>query len=52
MIIAAMANNLTKAGMATVIGGKRLGLYVGVPLVISGIGGAALGWYWILWFIE
>lgn len=39
ILIAATVNSLVKSGMAFSIGGKRLGLYVGVPLVVAvGVG--------------
>jgi len=47
VIIAASVNNLTKAAMATVIGGRKTGLYVGIPLIISSIGGLLSAWLWV-----
>lgn len=45
IVIAAAVNNLTKTGIALFIGGRRIGLYVGVPLVASALAGLALVWY-------
>jgi uncharacterized membrane protein (DUF4010 family) len=47
VIIAACVNNLVKASMATVIGGRRLGLRVGAPLVASTLGGLLTVWLWV-----
>jgi uncharacterized membrane protein (DUF4010 family) len=47
VVVAAGVNNLVKAGMATVIGGRRLGLRVGSPLVASTLGGLLAVWLWI-----
>jgi uncharacterized membrane protein (DUF4010 family) len=48
IVIAAAVNSLMKAGMATVIGGRLVGLRVGVPLVASAIAGLSLSWL-LLW---
>ncbi|WP_260291408.1 MgtC/SapB family protein [Sedimenticola hydrogenitrophicus] len=44
LLIAASANSLTKAGLASAIGGGRVGLLVGLPLLVSAVTGLALGW--------
>lgn len=48
LVIAAAANSLTKAGLAGAIGGARIGLLVGVPLLASAVSGLVLGW-WVVW---
>ncbi|WP_275097229.1 MgtC/SapB family protein [Sedimenticola hydrogenitrophicus] len=48
LVIAASANSLTKAGLASIIGGGRVGLLVGIPLLVSALSGVALGW-WLIW---
>ncbi len=35
LALASATNSLTKVGIATVLGGARLGLYVGVPIVLA-----------------
>ena len=47
IIIAAVVNNLVKGGIATLIGGKAMGLRVGLPLLASAIGGLLSVWLWI-----
>ena len=47
IVIAAAANNLVKGGMATVIGGRAIGLRVGLPLLASAIGGLLTVWIWV-----
>ncbi len=47
IMIAAAVNNLVKGGMATVIGGKAMGLRVGLPMLASTLGGLASTWLWI-----
>jgi uncharacterized membrane protein (DUF4010 family) len=44
IVIAAAVNNLAKGGMAAVIGGRRIGLLVGLPLAASAVGGLATVW--------
>ena len=48
IVIAGAVNSLVKAGMATVIGGRQIGLRVGVPLVASAIAGLSASWL-MLW---
>jgi uncharacterized membrane protein (DUF4010 family) len=48
LVIAASANSLTKAGLASIIGGGRIGLFVGIPLLVSAVSGVVLGW-WLIW---
>jgi uncharacterized membrane protein (DUF4010 family) len=45
IVIAAAVNNLTKAGMATVIGRRALAYRVGAPLLLSAVGGMATAWW-------
>lgn len=47
VVIAAAANTLTKAGLAGVVGGGRIGLFVGIPLLVSAVSGVLLGWLMI-----
>ena len=44
IVIAAAVNNLAKGGMAAGIGGRRIGLRVGLPLAASAVGGLATVW--------
>ena len=44
ILIAAAVNSVVKGGMATVIGGRKVGLLVGVPLLMSAIVGLVLAW--------
>lgn len=46
IVIAAAVNSLVKAGMAAAIGGRALGLRVGVPLVASAVAGLVAVWTW------
>nr|WP_305909504.1 DUF4010 domain-containing protein [Methylomarinum sp. Ch1-1]MDP4522421.1 DUF4010 domain-containing protein [Methylomarinum sp. Ch1-1] len=48
IVIAAAINNLIKGGMATFIGGRPMGLRVGLPLLGSAISGLASVWLWVL----
>jgi uncharacterized membrane protein (DUF4010 family) len=48
IIIAAAVNTLVKAGMATVIGGRQVGLRVGVPLLASAVIGLLTAWF-LIW---
>ena len=47
IVIAATINSLVKGGMATFIGGRDIGLRVGLPLLASAIGGLAAVWFWV-----
>jgi uncharacterized membrane protein (DUF4010 family) len=47
ILLAAGVNNLVKAGTATVIGGRRIGVRVGLPLVASAIAGLLAVWLWV-----
>jgi uncharacterized membrane protein (DUF4010 family) len=47
ILIAAAVNSLVKGGMATVVGGFKIGLRVGLPLLWSAIGGLLTVWLWI-----
>ena len=44
IVIAAAVNNLAKGGMAAGIGGRRIGLRVGLPLAASAAGGLVTVW--------
>lgn len=48
IVIAAAVNSLVKGGMATVVGGRKIGLRVGLPLLGAAIGGlvAVRIWVW------
>ena len=46
-VIAAGVNSLAKAGMATAVGGREIGLRVGLPLIVSATGGLATAWFWV-----
>jgi uncharacterized membrane protein (DUF4010 family) len=46
-LIAAGVNSLAKAVMATAVGGREIGLRVGLPLVMSAGGGLATAWFWV-----
>ena len=48
IVIAAAVNSLVKGGMATVIGGREVGLRVGVPLLMSVVAGLLLAWF-LIW---
>jgi uncharacterized membrane protein (DUF4010 family) len=47
ILIAAAVNSVGKGGMATVIGGRKVGLLVGAPLLMSAIVGLLLGWLFV-----
>jgi uncharacterized membrane protein (DUF4010 family) len=47
IVLAAASNSLVKGGMAIVIGGRRMGLQVGLPLMISAFGGLVSVWLWV-----
>ena len=44
IVIAAAVNSLVKGGMATFIGGRRIGLRVGLPLLAAAAGGLLSVW--------
>jgi uncharacterized membrane protein (DUF4010 family) len=46
VIVAASVNSLTKAIMAAVIGGRNIGFRVGLPLLLSAIGGLLTVYYY------
>jgi uncharacterized membrane protein (DUF4010 family) len=48
ILVAAAANGILKGGMATVIGGKQVGLRVGLPLLISALAGLLTVWF-LMW---
>lgn len=47
IMIAAAVNSLIKGSMATFIGGRSIGLRVGLPLIASAIGGLVSVWLWV-----
>ena len=47
IVIAAAMNSVVKGGMATFIGGRNVGLRVGLPLLGSAIGGLVGVWLWV-----
>ena len=44
IVIAAAVNGLVKGGMATIIGGREVGVHVGVPLLLSAVVGLSAIW--------
>ena len=46
-VVAASVNNLVKGGMAAVIGGRRIGMYVCLPLLASIAGGLLAVWLFV-----
>jgi uncharacterized membrane protein (DUF4010 family) len=44
IVIAAVVNNIVKASIAIFIGGRKVGLLVGLPLIISSAAGLLLVW--------
>jgi uncharacterized membrane protein (DUF4010 family) len=48
IVIAAAVNSLVKGGMATVIGGRQVGVRVAGPLLASAIAGLSVAWY-LIW---
>ena len=46
IVMAAATNSLLKGGMATFIGGRKIGLRVGLPLLAAAIGGLIAVWLW------
>ncbi len=48
ILIAAAVNSIVKGGMAAAIGGRKVGLLVGVPLLMSAIVGLSLAWL-LIW---
>lgn len=47
ILIAAAVNSLVKGGMATFVGGRKIGLRVGLPLLGGAIGGLVAVWRWV-----
>ncbi|MBM2829473.1 MAG: putative rane protein [Gammaproteobacteria bacterium] len=47
IVIAATINSLVKGGMATFIGGRDIGMRVGLPLLASAIGGPVTVGFWV-----
>ena len=47
IIVAAAVNTVVKGGMATVIGGRHVGLRVGLPLLASAVLGLLAAWFLI-----
>ena len=47
IVIAAAVNSLIKGGMAAVIGGRDIGLRVGLPLLASAAAGITAVWCWL-----
>ncbi|MDT8384736.1 MAG: MgtC/SapB family protein [Gammaproteobacteria bacterium] len=47
IVLAAAVNSLVKGGMASFIGGRAIGLRVGLPLLASAIGGLIAVWLWV-----
>jgi uncharacterized membrane protein (DUF4010 family) len=47
IVIAAAVNSLVKGGMATFIGGRRIGMHVGLPLLAAAVAGLFTVWLWV-----
>ena len=47
IVIAAAINSLVKGGMAAFVGGRRIGLRVGLPLLGGAVGGLLSVWLWV-----
>ncbi|MGD8577944.1 MAG: MgtC/SapB family protein [Lysobacterales bacterium] len=47
IVIASAVNGLVKGGMATFVGGWKIGLRVGLPLLGGAIGGLITVWLWV-----
>ena len=46
IVIAAAVNSLVKGGMAAFIGGRQIGVRVGLPLLAASVGGLLTVWAW------
>lgn len=44
IVVAASVNSLVKGGMTLLVGGRRIGLMVGLPLLVSAVGGLLAAW--------
>lgn len=44
IVIASASNNLTKSGLAWVIGNRQMGMLVGLPMLLSLVAGLAVAW--------
>ena len=42
--IAAATNGLVKSAVSTIVGGRAIGLHVGLPLVAGSLAGLAVAW--------
>jgi uncharacterized membrane protein (DUF4010 family) len=47
IVLASAVNSIVKGSIATFIGGRNVGLRVGLPLLGSAVGGLATVWLWI-----
>jgi uncharacterized membrane protein (DUF4010 family) len=47
IVIAAAVNSMVKAGMAIFIGGRQIGIRVGLPLMASAFAGILSVWFWV-----
>lgn len=47
VVIAAAVNSVVKAAMASVIGGRDIGIRVGIPLFATAVGGLVSVWAWV-----
>ena len=47
VVIAAAVNSLAKGVMAAAVGGREIGIRVGLPLLASAAGGLAVAWLWL-----
>ena len=48
IVVAAAVNSLVKGSMATVIGGRDVGLRVGIPLLVCAVTGLLVAWL-LIW---
>jgi len=47
VIIAAAVNSVVKGVMASIIGGRAIGIRVGLPLFAVAVGGLVSAWIWV-----
>jgi uncharacterized membrane protein (DUF4010 family) len=47
IVIAGAVNSMAKTGLAAIIGGRRMGARVGLPLLLAAFGGLVATWIWV-----
>jgi uncharacterized membrane protein (DUF4010 family) len=47
VVLAGAVNSLVKGGIAAMIGGREIGLRVGLPLAASAVAGLSAAWWWV-----